>query len=205
MGDLSPVRKPASTSYYDTNLRGLPSSSEPVRQVSNPANGLSHKSTIRKEDSHMAGEDSGLLMKILDGLEILKKDIKEMKLNKGDSIRVSFKKIEEVMLNNTDEIETDKLNTEISSWIGELFRNVTDIAYKKYIQNEASEQETNLLFCQAIILNLLDFMDFMRDTNMGYWIKNRFSIADLCSDAARKILKFLKTKFPRNKKNFIST
>lgn len=61
------------------------------------------------------------------------------------------------------------------------------------------------MFCQAIILNLLDFMDYMRDTNMDYWIKNRFIIADHCSDSARKILKFLKTKFPRNIKNFIST
>ena len=58
------------------------------------------------------------------------------------------------------------------------------------------------MFCQTVILNLLDFMDYMRRTDSAFWIRNRFEILDLCSDSARNILKFLKSKYPRNAKNF---
>ena len=60
------------------------------------------------------------------------------------------------------------------------------------------------MFCQTVILNLLDFMDYMRRTDSAFWIRNRFEILDLCSDSARNILKFLKSKYPRNAKNFKS-
>lgn len=67
-------------------------------------------------------------------MEDLRRELKDLRENMGDNVRVSFKKIEDVMLNN-ETVSTERLRVEIGSWIGEVYRNVTDICYKRYIKN----------------------------------------------------------------------
>lgn len=57
----------------------------------------SSHTNMKKEHSHVDDENNMLLSQILKGFEGLKKEIKELKENMGDNIRVDFKTIKEIM------------------------------------------------------------------------------------------------------------
>ena len=53
-------------------------------------------------------------------------------------------------------------------------------------------------------MNNLAMMSWFREQNKDFWNKKRYDILKHITTCSKKILGFLKTKVPRNKKNFKS-
>lgn len=82
-----------------------------------------------------------MLGKMMEEVDELHKMFRELKDQQSESIRVPFDRIEDVVMFEDDELVMGaKLNVEIASWVGEVFRAVTDVCYSKYIKGEATEK-----------------------------------------------------------------
>lgn len=71
-------------------------------------------------------------------------------------------------------VDLAKINAEVATWVGDLFRQITSFTYDRYINSVYSEEEARLVFCESLILNSLTTMSWFREQNRVFWSKNRF-------------------------------
>jgi hypothetical protein len=86
--------------------------------------------------------------------------------------------------------------------VGHLLRQLSNITYEQLINEKIDDTASRQFFSQSLILNIFDLINFFRRVNADFWNLHRQGLLEWLEMSQRKVLEFLKTKYPRNRRVF---